>query len=436
MISIENIFQYITNCMLNTGEQLDADYSTNLASPLVDVTIIKKTARTYRKVAILTMSLDLHHDETQIPDAALLKWTVGKRANIKDEAKVFEWLSKGWIIKDLRLKKDGKTLDRVYYRMGYFLYEYLKTQSNNEKQLQTTEFEGYKLAASSILNGLVVNSNERTTLLSSLIYQLSTSLNWTVEDMEQCNLFPKNWNISKRMKFYEFVLAFISISSNKEVFDWKEIGAHYHGGIGGSKIFDNYKEEFINILEDWSGQSTALLGMISLGQITPLYFAGHVSGRWSSYQPGPVHALTDLSIAQDRYETTANTLWLVENRGVLTRLSAERSFLENTNSLIACVDGHLRSSHKMFIRQLLQTSQLSQVILWSDYDESGLLIAGEMAETLNGFPLTLKWISHDMRVINTWIEYQKYMKELLQETRMEQEQVLGGIEDWTRWINH
>lgn len=434
---IEQIIEYITKFILKTGEQLDIDDRTNLSLPLVDLPIIKKTARTYRKVAIITMSPSLQVDGTQAPDSSLLKWTVGKRANITDKAQAFEWLSKGWIIKELRLKRDGKTLDQVYYRMSYYLHEYLTAQSLNEKDKQSTEFERYQLTARTIVDDLTLKSkNERSVLLSPLLKQISTSINWTIDELKDADMLPKSWSIAKRMKFYEFVLAFTLLSSSQEVFDWKEIGAHFYSSIGGSKAFDQYKEDFIHLLEEWCGHSPTLLGMISLGQITPLYFAGHVRGQWSSYQPGPVHSLTDISIAQDKYITNAHTLWLVENRAILTRLSAENCFIENSNSLVVCVDGHLRSSHKMFIRQLLQTSQLSQVIVWSDYDESGLLIAREMTEVVSGFSLTLKWISHDLRVITTWAEYQKYMTELLQHTQLEQEQSLGGSEYWTSWINH
>lgn len=389
MNAIENVFQYISKYILNTGEQLDLDYRTNLSSLLVDVAIVKRTARTYRTVGMLTLSQDMCHDETQIPDMPLLKWTTGKRASIESEAEAFDLLNKGWIMKELRFKRDGRTIDRTYYRMGYRLYEYLQKQLNQEQRLQIRQLEAYRLNASKVLSGLVIDSSgERKALISLLKHLVSTSMNWTAEELEKLDLLPLNWNMAKKMKFLNFVLAFISISSRKEVFDWKEIGAQYYGDIGGSKAFDSYKDEFISVLEEKSGQSAAMLGLISPGKITPLYFAGHVSGKWSSYQPGPVHALTDLSIAQDQYKTNANTLWLVENRGILTRLSAERGFLEKTGSLIACVDGHLRSSHKMFIRQLLQTSQIRQAIFWSDYDESGLLIAGEIAEAVNAYPLT------------------------------------------------
>lgn len=159
-----------------------------------------------------------------------------------------------------------------------------------------------------------------------------------------------------------------------------------------------------------------------------------MSGQWSCYKPGPVHALTDVSIAMDQYRTNATTLWLVENRGILTRIAAERDFVESLGTLVVCVDGHVRSAHRRFIQQVIQNSSITQVLLWSDYDEDGLLISGEMAAVVDGHNLTVKWIAHDHRVIQSWSGYYDYMKELLQRDKLEQEQVLGGVKEWRQWI--
>lgn len=52
----------------------------------------------------------------------LLKWSPGRRAILEDEQKAYEWLSSGWVIKEMQLKRDGKTTDKLYYRMGYRLF--------------------------------------------------------------------------------------------------------------------------------------------------------------------------------------------------------------------------------------------------------------------------------------------------------------------------
>lgn len=436
MRSIEHVISYISQIILKSGEQLDAADDVGLSSSVVDISIVKRTARTYRKVGILTLSLnDYGQEELQIPDRSLLKWTAGKRAILEENSQTFDWLSKGWILKEMRFKRDGKTLDRVHYRMGYRLFEYKQKQMELEQIEQISQFQRYQLDARQKLAVVAFESSKREDLLTLLTIHVSASTHWKIVELAESELFPSGWSVGKRIQGLTFLLAFIMLSSRQEVFDWKEIGAHYYGEIGGSKAFDDYKEEFIRLLEKWSGQSSESLGMISLGKITPLFFAGNLKGQWSCYQAGPVHALTDLSIAQDQYSTNATTLWLVENRGILTRLSAERSFLQETSSLVICIDGHLRSSHQRFIYQLLQNSHIHQVILWSDYDQDGLLIAGEMYDVVSTYPIMVKWICHDHQVMKNWSEYKLYMEALLQEARLEQEQVLGRAEDWIRWIN-
>lgn len=84
--------------------------------------------------------------------------------------------------------------------------------------------------------------------------------------------FPTSWPLMKRLKYLHFVCAFCHISSLKESFDWKEIGAMFYKEIGGSKKFDADKEEFISEIEDWSQTSVQELGLTSLGQITPVFF--------------------------------------------------------------------------------------------------------------------------------------------------------------------
>lgn len=104
--------------------------------------------------------------------------------------------------------------------------------------------------------------------------------------------------------------------------------------------------------------------------------------------------------------------------------------------MIICVDGHIRSVHRYFIRQLLNNSSIDQVIMWSDYDEAGLQIAREMYQSLTGHDVRHKWICPDHSILTSWPEYQKRMEDLLQYMKLEQEIVLGEAEDWRSWINH
>ncbi|UQZ34851.1 Toprim sub domain-containing protein [Paenibacillus sp. PK3_47] len=425
---------FLTQYILKSGEQLDAAYLETTKADIADVVIYRRTARTLRKVGMITLKLDGHLLQAEdAPDPVLMKWKPGKRAILEDEVQAFEWIDAGWIMKELRFRQDGKTVESIRYRMGYRLFQFLQQHADAEQQEERQQLERFQLQALNLLD--TPEFIDYRAQVHLLVERISASSFWTFEELEQSVWFPRTWSITKRISFLHLSLALIQLAGQKEMFDWKEIGAGYYGMIGGSKAFDNHKDEFIALLEEWSEVPALSLGLVSLGKITPLYFAGNLTGEWSSYRAGPVHALTDLSIARDQYSTEATTLWLVENRAVLTRISAEHHFVQDTASLIACVDGHLRSSHKKFIQQVLKSGSIKQVLLWSDYDEDGLLIAGELADAVMDFPVTVKWICHNHSMITSWQEYQEYMKALLLTTRLEQEQILGGAGEWRRWIH-
>ena len=432
----EEMVQYIEQRILRSGERLEPTYCiTSQSSEIVDIAIVKQTARTFRKVGLLTLSFNRQTQlEDELPNPLLSQWTTGKRARIQDEDEAFAWLSQGWIMKEIRFKQDEKTIDRVCYRMGYRLFIHIQYQELVVKQSKINQFNAYQKKAIQLIEMLsTFVLTERIQSLIDLAKGITTAD--SIEDVEGSERFPGSWGATKRSRYLVFVLAFIEVSANKERFDWKEIGARYYEEIGGSKAFDSDKEDFIDLLEEWVGKPVSTMGMISLGKIIPLFFAGHLVGEWSSYHSGPVHALTDLSIVQDHYQTTAKNLWLVENRAILTRVAAENDFIQDTESLMVCVDGHLRSSHKYFIQNVIHNSDIEQVLLWSDYDEDGYIIAREMMETVSRHQLILKWITHDHQVFRSWLVYERYMKELLHHKRLEQEQVLGGAEDWRKWIN-
>jgi hypothetical protein len=435
MQKFDDVLSFISQAILKKDEHLEMQSTMGEAS-LIDIDIVKRTARTIRRVGIITIAREYTPMVEDHPDQQLLRWTVGKRTALDDNQQTFDWLHKGWILKEVRLKRDGKSVEQTQYRMGYLLYVYLTNKQTGEHRDIINQFTQYQSNVSQKMEQITYLHDERLHQLKDIALVLSDSLHWDLNDLEEQVIFPVNWSLAKRINALNFLLAFLMISSDKEIFDWKEIGAHYYPGIGGSKVFDAYKAEFLNSLETLSGHSLETLGMISGGQITPIYFAGELEGTWSSYQAGPVHALTNISVSQDHYSTRATTLWLVENRAILTRISAEPHFLLEANALIICVDGHLRSAHKHFIRQLLLNSRIEQTIFWSDYDEAGLQIAGEMFQSLMGHDVRHKWICPDHSIITNWSEYQYNMERLLQYSKSEQEIVLGEVNVWRSWINH
>ena len=434
MIRVEEI-DYIKEWVLKKGEELEVLYTSNRSDGLMYVNVIKHTQRTYRITGVLTISAS-EPSFTEV-DKNLLQFgfTPRKKVSLPDNDQTLKWLREGFIIKEIRFKKDGRTPDSQHYRMGYRLFAY----SENEKRKKTEAAEKELLAwveKAKLVTSLSIPSHKSIDL-RRLIKVVEDFCHQTAADIKVSVGFPSGWALAKRLRFLHFLVAFLQLSIKREQFDWKEIGASYYQEIGGSKRFDRDKNDFIEQLEGLAECPLVRLGLTSLGRITPFYFSGPLVGAYSSFQYGPVHALTDLSISSDDYRTTAKALWLVENRAILTRMASEENFLEETNSLIMCVDGHLRSSHKQCISQLLAGSDIDQVLIWCDYDPDGLQIAHEIYETVSDAKgKELKWIQPDQQVSTSLLEYEGYMLAFLEENRMEQEEMAGSREEWVKWLNH
>ncbi|MGG3468532.1 DUF2399 domain-containing protein [Neobacillus pocheonensis] len=424
---------YIQNYMLKSGEQLD--FSINEYS-FIDVKIIKRTERTFRLTGLLTLS-QINSEELETVDEDILKLSLTPMKKLKLEdhhPNTIKWFEQGWIMKEIRFKKDGKTPDSQSYRMGFRLYCYFQEQLRAKEEKLEKEFFNWKN------NSLMLSElypkfkqerrNRAIQVCQAFIHELCGLQLANLKDY-----FSATWPVSKKLKFLHFISAFMELCLQKEEFDWKEIGALYYKEIGGSKQFDAYKEEFLDQLESITQCPAALMGMISLGKITPLYFSGQITGQYSAYQYGTVHALTDLSISEENYATNALNIWLVENRAVLTRMAAEKGFLKENHSLVICVDGHVRSSHRLCIEQLLKNSSVEQVLVWSDYDPDGLQIAKELYNVISP-QLPIKWITADGETMKSWEKYENYMQAFLKNNRMEQEEVLGGAAEWKKWIHH
>lgn len=428
---------FIQKYMVKKGERLD--FSINDA-PFIDVKIIKQTERTYRLTGLLIVA-KINREDLEIVDEELVKRSLAptKKIQLEDhDPNTIKWFEQGWIIKEIRFKKDGKTPDSQQYRMGFPLYKYQQEQLHAKEKKIEDEFTRWKDSSQMLAQvSLQFQSKSRQHGIQSCQTMISELCQFNISKLEDSSYFSAKWPMTKKLKYLHFISAFLQLCLQKEEFDWKEIGASYYKEIGGSKQFDTYKEEFIDHLESLTQYPATMLGMISLGKITPLYFSGQITGHYSSYQFGPVHALTDLAISEEEYSTNTTTMWLVENRAVLTRMAAEKNFIHDTNSLVICVDGHVRSSHKQCIVQLLKNSRIKQVLIWSDYDLDGLQIAKELYVTVSRHHLLpIKWITADHNVIMDWKEYEEHMQVFLKHKNMEQEEILGGASMWKKWINH
>ncbi|KAB7672567.1 DUF2399 domain-containing protein [Bacillus sp. B1-b2] len=434
----QSVLMYLKEFILKSGEELDWN-SYSDENVLSEVKIIKQSVRTFRVLGVLTLSLQTHHSELTKTDSKLdsLAITARKKVYLDDQDRqTFKWLEDGWIIKEVRFEKDEKTVHSSHYRMGFRLYKHEQIKIQHKMDRIHNEFHDIKDQILSMLLTQIKDqqsfSQQKEQGIQNIIKRMDQ---FHVSDLMSPIYFPEKWLNGKRLKFLHFVHAFSKICVQKNEFDWKEIGANYYQKIGGSKEFDAYKQEFIELLEEWVNYPAMELGLTSLGQITPIYFAGQLRGNYASYNWGPVHALTNISISNEVYRTKATTLWLVENRAILTRMASAEQFLEDSNSLIICVDGHLRSAHRKTISQILDNSYIEQVMIWCDYDSSGLQISKEISIAVNQHnELRVKWILPDQQVVNDWIQYEKYVLSFLENSKMEQEQMIGGIELWKKWI--
>lgn len=375
--------------------------------------IMKKTARTYKKIAVLKFG-ELHDG---LPPAHILqaKLTLHNKRYIQAPLHTLEtWIQQGWIIEEIRFQTDGQTIKEAYFRMGMSLFTYFE-QQNKERNTQ------FSATYNKLMN---LFPRENAELLELLQRNASET------ELKQCSLFPTTWPTAKRLVFLEFCIAFFQLVSRQQLFDFKEIGATYFDTIGGSKRFDSYKKEFIDQLEQWFDINASDCGLVSLGQITPLFFSGQLDGNLSSYNYGSIHALTDQNMVHDRFTTACTNIWLVENRAILTRMSTEMAFLQRTNSFVLCVDGQLRTAHKMLIRQLVQPT--TNVLIWTDYDAAGLSISRGLDELITA--KNKCFIARDQLLFSTFTEYEKWLTEGLQIASHEQEQQLGDVAQWTQWL--
>lgn len=389
---------FITQYFLKKNESIE---KMEQQENLLVITIVRKTVRTFRKVAQLKMTL-----LTQFPSSIPIKLTSYKlsantRRKLNETNEVIQqWLQQGFIVREIRYHRDGISVKEDHYRIGpaYIKVQQLEQQrlvAQEQQQMKELQYKAQQL-------------------------ELSESFQYAIE----WDALPEKWSAKKRIKYIEFCLAFYALSQRKELFDFKEIGATLHDAIGGSKQFDLERKEFLAQLEH-SGIDPTLYGLVSMGKIVPIFFTGNLQNDFVTYKIGAVHATTDNAVLVAPFSTTNTTLWLVENRAILTRMATEVAFLQQSNSCIICLDGQIRSAHKRLIEQLLQSS-IKQTIIWTDTDSAGKTIAKNAAALIDG---PVKIIGRDFKLYHSSASFEAQVQEA-----HEQEQQLGGVTQWMKWI--
>lgn len=103
---------------------------------IVDIPVIKKTTRTRRTVAMLTVGFN----NQNVPPGNLVKDFTSPKTKKHFELtnETYEWIRNGWIIREYRLAKDERTVKSEQYRMGLSLFQY-KKQIEDEQEAEKTE---------------------------------------------------------------------------------------------------------------------------------------------------------------------------------------------------------------------------------------------------------------------------------------------------------
>lgn len=420
------MLQFIQTYIVKSAEIID-DLYIRQENNMTILPIMKQTPRKIIKTAEIFIS------EAKVLDAPKEIAKVFYTPNVKKkESEMSKWVAqrdiadymeRGLLIKEVRFKKDGKTVDYTVYRMGYGLFIHMEEQHKVEKRKEQEELQQWIRKK----HLLPVYTHAYTKNLLSVLDDIEGKIERDLPALEE-----KRWSHKKVLLFLEFLLALYQISCEKRAFDWKEIGAMYYQSIGGSKKFDAYKKEFLDMLEQLLDAPPHCFGLVSLGTVTPIFFCGDLREGDTHYLCDTVRAITDLAVFRYEYETNAKVLWLVENRAVLTRMAAEEDFLQSTSSLVVGVDGQLRSGHKKLIQSVLTHSEsITKIMIWTDYDRAGKVISDKLFEVVAPYGRCIKWISSD----GTALSKQEYEGTVhLRES--EQEEQLGGAAVWKAWINH
>ncbi|MGE7113134.1 DUF2399 domain-containing protein [Lysinibacillus sp. NPDC047702] len=396
----KKVIDFIHQVVLKAGEKID---KVEDQGSIQTLTVVKQSARIYKKVSQIKVTKQPSY-EIDIPQE-LMKYKFSPKAKRQlDEPfeTIHNWLQAGWVIREICYHVDGISVKDDVYRMGPN-YIYALEQCKNKEQQQ------YELQLEQLW---------RQAEVLQMTKQFRSALS--------IELLPSQWSRVKQFKFMQFCIAFYQLTQQKDLFDFKEIGATYEDRIGGSKMFDQEREEFLAHLAQL-GIDAPSYGLVSSGKIVPIYFAGHAQSEIATYQLGAVHATTDNAILQTTYTTASTTLWLVENRAILTRMATESAFLRESQSFVLCLDGQIRSAHKQFIKQLLNSS-IQQVLIWTDYDGAGLTIA---KNAINLLTCSYKIIGRNSQIFTDIVSYEQWLQH---ENLHEQEQQLGGVKEWKMWI--
>ncbi|MGG1401581.1 hypothetical protein ABE288_27745 [Bacillus salipaludis] len=435
----ENVRLYIDSYFLRSHEEIDIYGFKDMGDGLLEIPIVKRTAKRRKKTREILLNLKCSMGSSELLDISKTFTSPGVKRNWSSE-KGDPYFHSGTLMKIINYESDEKSVKDIAYVMGAVLFEFIEKKEQDEREKRDNELSRLREKFEK-LNPIPIAANiplDRMLYISKICDLFNDLISNAQGHFQE--KFTTHWRQGKRTLFLHFLLAFYMQMKTKLQFDWKEIGADYYSEIGGSKRFDGAKKEFISILEELDFPPISISGLLSLGSIVFIPFSGPLNGSMCEYRFGTVHSVTDHAVFSDVFSTTARNLWLVENRGVVTRFSYEKDFLKNTNSLVIGVEGQLKSSVKRFIRMVYQSASIEQVLIWMDYDEAGVVIADTIYQVLmeeNNQVRTIKWIVPDQkRVVNDVQSYHQIMNDYLQKKSGEQEERMEGVKEWLKWMEN
>ncbi|MBB6444156.1 DUF2399 domain-containing protein [Bacillus benzoevorans] len=431
----EKVQLYIAAYFLRSQEEIDDYQLRDTGDGFFEIPIVKRTAKRRRKTREILINSRCNMDSSELQKISKIFSSPGVRKNWSSE-EGDPFIDSGALMRVINYENDEKSVKDIYYVMAPALYEFVKKMEEDDREELDNELKRLRAQCDELQKIPLAEKIplERIGYMSKII-DLFHEL---IPSSPEKDKIPAHWRQNKRILFLHFILAFYLQMKTNTQFDWKEIGANYYSEIGGSKKFDTAKKEFLDILEGLDFPPVSIAGLFSLGTIISIPFSGPLTGSMSQFQYGTVHTVTDHDVFTDVFSTNARNLWLVENRGVITRFAYEKDFLKNTNSLVIGVEGQLKSAVKRLVKMVSQSPSIEQILIWTDYDEAGVTIADHIYEVLmaeNVQDRTFKWIVPEQpRVATDSQSYHQMLKGYLSNRSGEQEEKMEGVNEWLTWM--
>lgn len=352
----------------------------------------------------------------------------------------------GWLGRWTRLRPDEKTIKAVEYGPMPALERLLQSKeeqiiSENRSWLAEMEerLAGLKDSPRESAAGIAGEFiSSVTTFLEEKLLSLRESD--SVESiflLHQAAPWTFKWN-KPRGRFHlgvEFLLALLqSLKRSPAGFEWKELGAGFAAGIGGSKRFDRAREELIALAETISGIPLDEAGLTSRGSLYSLYLLGRLiviyrPGEVQEFLPSTIHALTNVQVQKIKeIKTFARRVVLTENRALLLKMERYGWQCLEPESLVIGIDGRLRLGHARFLKVLRECNPNVAWFAWLDTDASGTGIAGEIARIIPGAFFVLP-----RELAGPPLQYEGWLAELEKKPELrsrEQEEDLGDPGVW------